>query len=136
MGRSSARRAFSRLEHSVIYRAHYAIEAAKRLTVSLQSGASLDEARRKEAPYFAKHREAMRQRDAARRMVEAAQDRYGPVLGWRHGNSKEPRLNHLAADGQNFDSRHTPVSTGALPGVLPGCTCTVTAPFDNARMLR
>lgn len=96
----------------------------------------MDEARSKEAPYFTKHREAVRQRDAARRMVEAAQDRYGPILGWRHGHPNEPRPTHLAADGFNFDARRTPISTGALPGVLPGCTCTVTAPFDNARTLK
>jgi uncharacterized protein with gpF-like domain len=130
------RRAFSRVEHSVIYRAHYAIEAAKRLTVSLRSGKTIQEARAKEAPYFARHREAVRQRDAARRMVEAAQDKYGPVLGWRHGNPKEPRPTHLAADGKNFRADTVPTSTGALPGVLPNCTCTVTAPFENAELLR
>ena len=134
MGR--LRRAFSRLELTLTYRAHYAIQAARRMTESIRGGASVEEARTKEATYFARHREAVRQRDAARRMVEAAQDRYGPVLGWRHGNPKEPRPSHLAADGANFRADRVPTSTGALPGVLPNCTCVPTAPFPGARMLK
>ena len=134
MGR--IRRAFSRLELTLTYRAHYAIQAARRMTETIRGGASVEEARAKEATYFAKHREAVKRRDAARRMVEAAQDRYGPVLGWRHGNPKEPRPAHLAADGMNFDARRVPASTGALPGVLPNCTCTAVAPFEKGRMLR
>jgi uncharacterized protein with gpF-like domain len=134
MGR--LRRAFSRLELSVSYRAHYAIAAAQRITESLRGGKSMAEATAKERPYFTRHREQVRQRDAARRMVEAAQERYGPVLGWRHGNPREPRPAHLAADGKNFRADRVPASTGALPGVLPNCTCVAVAPFDNAEVLR
>ena len=130
------RRAFSRLEHSVIYRAHYAVQAAKRLTVSLRSGKTIQEAREKEAPFFARHREAIKRRDAATRMRDAAMDRFGPILNWKHGDPKEPRPSHLAADGMNFDAREVPTSTGAHPGVLPGCTCSVGAPVEGAKMLR
>ena len=121
---------------NLLYRAWYAVNATKRLGASVAGGEDLRGALKVEARYFAQHREANRRREAGARMVEAAVELHGPVLGWKHGSPQEPRPSHLAADGKNFDARRVPVSTGALPGVLPGCTCTVTAPSPGAEMLR
>jgi hypothetical protein len=88
-----------------------------------------------EARNFAMHLDANRRRDAAFKMVEAAAELHGEVLGWKHGDPREPRPAHLAADGKNFRKGTVPISTGALPGVLPGCTCTVVAPFADGETL-
>jgi hypothetical protein len=121
--------------NNLSYRAHYAVEAMKRLAGSVASGEDLRGALRKEARYLAQHREAERRRTAGAKMVEAATELHGPILGWKHGHPREPRPAHLRADGMNFDATRIPASTGAMPGVLPGCTCTVVAPFENGRML-
>ena len=123
---------------NLIYRAYYAINAAKRITARVAEGeeASLRGALDKERPYLQQHREANRRREAAARMVDAAVELHGPVLGWRHGHPKEPRPSHKAADGKNWEAGTVPLSTGALPGVLPGCTCVPVAPFPNAETLR
>jgi hypothetical protein len=117
---------------NLLHRAHYAINATKRVVRSedIRKGFA------KERMYFAAHREAERRRTAGAKMVDAAIELHGPLLGWKHGHPKEPRPTHLQADGMNFDARSVPAYTGALPGVLPGCTCTVTAPFENGRVLR
>lgn len=117
---------------NLLLRGTYLVNATKRV-------ASADhplEALKGERDYFAMHREAERRRIEAARMVSAAVELHGPLLGWRHGHPKEPRPDHLAADGRNFDARTIPISTGALPGVLPGCTCTITAPFEGAPTIR
>lgn len=120
---------------NVAYRAHYAIEATKRIARDVAEGESLRDAIVAERPNLARHLEASRRRSAGVRLVEAAAELHGPVLGWVHGHPNEPRPTHEAADGQNFRADSVPTSTGAYPGVLPGCTCTVAPPFVNGRML-
>ena len=120
--------------HNLILRAHYSINAVRR--VARFAPDYVRAAFGKERRHYAAHREPERRRVAGARMVDAAVELHGPVLGWRHGHPKEPRPHHAAADGKNFDARRVPLSTGALPGVLPGCTCTVTAPFEGAQTLR
>lgn len=117
---------------NLIHRAHYAINATKRVIQSDDTRKAFTQERR----HFMAHRDAERRRTAGARMVDAAIELHGPMLGWRHGHPREPRPTHKAADGRNFDARTIPRSTGALPGVLPNCTCTITAPFPKAEVLR
>lgn len=120
---------------NLIHRAHYAIAATRRVAAGVAGGATIQGALRGEAHHFAQHLDASRRRDAASRMVEAASELHGPLLGWRHGDPAEPRPEHAAADGSNFVAGTVPLSTGALPGALPGCTCTVAAPMEGAPIL-
>lgn len=133
-GEASAPR--SAFLENLIHRAHYAINAARRMGRTVRSGESLKAALNRESTYLAQHREANRRRSAAARMIEAAVELHGPVLGWKHGHPKEPREAHAGADGMNFSAATIPMSTGALPGVLPGCTCTVVAPYPDGEMMR
>jgi hypothetical protein len=132
-GTGALRRAYV---DNLLHSAYYAINASRRLGVAVAGGEDLRAALSREGRYLVQHREANRRREAAARMVEAAVELHGPVLGWKHGDPKEPRPTHEAADGRNFRADRVPVSTGALPGVLPGCTCTVTASFPGAETLR
>ncbi len=127
---------------NLIYRARYAIAAMRRLEAAVAAeqdaphGGALEAALLSEDRHFDSHQDAMRRRVAAVKMVGAAVERWGPVLGWRHDHPGEPRSTHRDADGQNFDTRRgVPTSTGGLPGALPGCACMAVAPFENARLL-
>lgn len=120
---------------NLIHRAHFAIEATRRVTQRVIGGRGVAQSVRMEARNFAMHLQANRRRDAAFKMVEAAAELHGNILGWQHGDPREPRPAHLAADGKNFIRGRVPASTGAYPGVLPGCTCSVVAPFDNGETL-
>ncbi|MBA2343735.1 MAG: hypothetical protein H0V83_01405 [Rubrobacter sp.] len=124
------------------FRARYAIAAKRRLTAPVAAergvplGERLEAAMTREARHFESHQDAMKRRVASVKMVEAAVERWGSVLGWRLGHPSEPRRSHKYADGQNFDTRRgMPMSTCGLPGALSGCTCVAGAPFDNATML-
>jgi hypothetical protein len=128
----SVRRAY---QDNLAHAAHYAVNATKRVGTRLAEGDGLKAAFEGEARPFAQHLDANRRRLAGARMVEAAAELHGPLLGWRHGHPNEPRPQHLAADGANFRVGSVPASTGALPGVLPGCTCTVVSPHENGRIL-
>jgi hypothetical protein len=132
-GTGALRRAYV---DNLIHSAYYAINASRRLGAAVAGGEDLGTALRREGRYLVQHREANRRREAGARMVEAAVELHGPVLGWKHGHPNEPRPTHEAADGKNFDPYSVPASTGALPGVLPGCTCVPTAPFSGAETLR
>jgi hypothetical protein len=122
-------------QDNIAHAAHYAVNATKRVATRLADGETVRAAFEGEARPFRQHLDANRRRLAGARMIEAAAELHGPLLGWKHGHPKEPRPNHAAADGANFRVGSVPLSTGALPGVLPGCTCTVTAPHENGRML-
>jgi hypothetical protein len=128
----SVRRAY---QDNLAHAAHYAVNATKRVAQRLAEGDGLKAAFEGEARPFAQHLDANRRRIAGARMVEAAAELHGPLLGWRHGHPTEPRPTHVAADGANFRVGSVPAATGALPGVLPGCTCVPVAPFENGREL-
>ena len=121
-------------------RAHYAITAVKRIGQDVAGGTSLPEAIEAEARNLAKHLERSARAVAAGKATDAMVALHGPVLSWNHaatGEPEEPRPAHIAADGANFDVRRgTPVSTGALPGVEPGCTCAWGVPIQGAREIR
>lgn len=132
---------------NLLRRAHYAINVVKRLSAAVRApvrdeegpGPGLEQRLRTaleaEERFFGQHREAAKRRVAGAKLVDAASELYGEVLGWKHGHPKEPRPHHKAADGRNFRVGTVPASTGALPGVLPGCTCSVVAPHENGEML-
>jgi hypothetical protein len=123
-----------RLEN-LIHRAHYAIHATRRVTQRVVGGMGVQQAIRTEARHFAQHLDASKRRNAAYQMSEAARELYGEYGGWKHGDPKEPRPAHLAADGKNFRLGTVPISTGALPGVLPGCTCSIVAPYEGGEVI-
>ena len=120
-------------------RAHYAISAVKRIGQDVAGGTSLVEAIEKEAHNLSLHLERSARAVAAGKATDAMVALHGPLLSWNHaatGEPEEPRPAHIAADGANFDVRRgTPVSTGALPGVEPGCTCAWGVPIQGARTL-
>lgn len=126
------------------YRGLYAVQALRRLATGAMEGQSMEEhlaglhkTVQKEGVYFEQHSTQAGRRDAARRMVAAASELHAAngLLGWVHGKAERPRPSHLAADGKNFRVGVVPVQTGALPGALPGCTCTVSAPFPGADVM-
>lgn len=125
---------------NISYRAHYAIEAAKRVAGDIASGKGITEAFAKERPNLIKHLEKSRRNITSAKNTEAMAELYGHVLSWNHGatgHPAEPRPLHLAADGANFDTRlGVPKSTGALPAVESDCTCAWGPPKPNARTLR
>lgn len=120
------------------YRAHYAIEAVKRVAERVRSGESIAEAFQGERRFYTQHLEANRRRVSAARMNDAAAERWGPVLSWNDtGRAKTHRPAHLAASGANFDLRSPPAATGfKLPGEEPNCDCVAGPPIQGARLLR
>lgn len=121
---------------NLIHRARYAIEATRRVTERVVGGRSVAQAVRMEARPFAQHLEANKRRDAVQSMEDGARELYGEYGGWHHGDPKEPRPSHKAAHGKNYRLGTIPTSTGAKPGALPGCTCSIVAPFEGADILR
>lgn len=117
-----------------VFSALYGVNAARRLFRGREDfAAALDQ----ERGYLALHRQAKERRVKAQRVADAMVDLYETtVFGWLHGDPKEPRLNHVAASGKNLDlSKPIPISTGALPGALPHCTCSLVPAFSNATLL-
>ena len=137
-GTTGTRRAA--IEDNLSRRAHYALSAVKRVGRDVGGGTPLGEAIQREAPNLAKHLERSERNVEAAKATDAMVALHGSVLSWRHGahgDPLEPRPAHLAADGANFDTAQgVPVSTGALPGVEPGCTCSWGAPNRDGRNLR
>ena len=118
---------------AIQYRAEYAAAAVERLSKAVldaapgERRAALAKAYRAERRYLAAHREVSAAREKAAKTAEAMIEQYGPVLRWEWGAARtpeEPRPHHKAASGLIFDLRRgVPLQTGALPGVLPGCSC-------------
>lgn len=120
---------------NLLLRGFYGIAATRRLAVSEDLGKALD----KERGYFARHNEARQRNLEGARQADGARNLYGDLVSWNHGATRtpeEPRPNHVAADGKNWDMRRgIPVSTGALPGTLPHCTCAFGPPRAGAETL-
>lgn len=125
---------------NILKRGFYAIAAVNRLMESVYGplGARLgafggptperpEEALRTEQNYLTAHQNAATQNLEGARRTDRARELHGDVVSWNHGvhgHPVEPRPNHVAADGRTWDLRRgVPVSTGALPRTLPGCTC-------------
>ena len=128
------------IEDNLSRRAHYALSAVKRVGRDVGGGTPLRKAIQRELPNLAKHLERSARNVEAAKATDAMVALHGSVLSWNHGSTHdpaEPRPAHLAADGGNFDtSQGVPISTGALPGVEPGCTCAWGPPAQGARTLR
>lgn len=122
---------------NLVYRAHYAINATKRVAASVVEGEDLRGALRGEGRFLHQHLEANRVRAAGAKLNDAAAERWGPVLGWNHtGKAHTHRPNHVAADGANYRVDSPPVSTdGMLPGMALHCDCIAGPPHPGGRML-
>ncbi len=124
----------------VAYRAMYGVKAAQRLGGAAISGeqGALGRAWEREGNLYRRHREAQDRRQRGRALNEAAADRFGPILSWRHtGEAKTHRPAHVRANGKNYDVRNPPRATdGMLPGQAPSCDCIPGPPIRGARILR
>lgn len=119
------------------YRAHYAIEAIKRIAGKVKNEEPLRDALRAERTYLRQHLEASEARTNGAALNEAAARRFGPVLGWVHtGRTHTHRPSHVAANGANYRIERPPAATeGMLPGQALHCDCVPGPPFPNGRML-
>ena len=127
------------------YRAAYAAAAVRRLSGALlgaesgSTGEALRKALEVERRHLGAHLKATGRRLAGARVVDGLVELHGPVLSWNWGKTRlpeDPRPHHRGADGANWDTRRgVPVSTGAIPGVLPGCSCAAGPPRPGARMI-
>lgn len=144
---SSATSGFGRAAalEAISYRAAYARAAVGRLSRAVldaeqgQRGEALRSAVEAEKRNLAAHIEITSRRLAGARVIDGLVALHGPVLSWNWGKTRmpdEPRPNHRAADKLNFDTRRgVPMMTGALPGVLNGCSCAAGPPVPGARMI-
>lgn len=119
------------------YRAHYAIEATKRIAGKVKNGDALRDALSAERTYLRQHLEASEVRTNGAALNEAAARRFGPLLGWVHtGRTHTHRPSHVAANGANYRIDRPPQATeGMLPGQALHCDCVPGPPFPNGRML-
>jgi hypothetical protein len=109
---------------NLVYRAHYVINAARRIAKDIRAGKQLGEAVLAEEPKFRAHLEANRQRLSGNNAQMAMAQAYGTTrFKWRHSGAQDFRPSHKAADGKVYDVTQPPTSTGALPGVLIHCGC-------------
>lgn len=131
---SAARRASTQ---NLSYRAHYAIEADKRVAERVFSGEGVAGALEGERRHFLQHLEANRARSAGAKLNDAAAERWGPLLSWNHpGKTDTHRPSHVAANGANYRIDAPPVSTdGLLPGMALHCECVPGPPIQGARLL-
>lgn len=130
---------------AISYRAAYASAAVQRLGGAVLDaepggrGEALRKALEAEGRHLTAHLEATRRRLAGARVIDGLVELHGPILSWNWGQTRtpdEPRPNHKAADKLNWDTRRgVPMETGAIPGVLAGCSCAAGPPVEGARML-
>ena len=120
------------------YRAHYAIEATKRIASKVFEDGDLGGALEGERRHLAQHLEACKDRTNGAAMNEAAARRYGSrILSWNHPNTgADHRPSHVAANGANFDVDNPPLATErARPGEKRHCHCIPGPPIPGGRML-
>jgi hypothetical protein len=118
---------------NVLMRSYFAQASAQRFAQALRGPSDLSEEeriarqRKAEHSYLTAHQNARARNLKGAKKTDAARELFGDVLSWNHGvhgHPIEPRPAHVAADGRVWDLRRgVPISTGALPSVLPGCTC-------------
>lgn len=114
---------------NLLLRGFYAIAAVRRLAQAVRDPSGtparerLSKALTAERRHLTAHIDARAKNLEGARKTDRARELYGDVLSWNHGETRtpsDPRLDHVSADGKNFDvTRGPPVSTGAWPGVLP-----------------
>lgn len=107
-------------------RAAYLVNAALRLQDGLDTpGVGYSGAMRRERRYLILHREAVKGRDRAARLVDRAAARHGPVLRWRARLDARTSPECRAMHGRVFDVRYPPVLYGhvAYPGTAHASKC-------------
>lgn len=110
----------------------YAFAALRRVALAEDRAKAFTRERR----YLSQQLEAARQRMAGAALNDAAAEKWGTVLSWRHGpNGPNDRPHHVAADGANYRVDRPPLETEGLPGTLLHCDCTPGPPIKGARML-
>lgn len=130
---------------NVLLRGFFAQASARRLTQAVRGPSDtpteerLAKARAAERSYLEAHRSAAARRLEGAKKTDRAREMFGEMVSWNHGargTPEEPRPAHVAADGKTWALRRgIPISTGALPGVLPGCSCAWGPPKAGAEML-
>lgn len=109
-------------------RGWFAVNSLKRLIAADDRRAQLGSEKR----YFKAHTDAQAKRKAISGQVDAAAERYGPVLGWRAQMDERTTSECRSANGRNFRADRRP--TIGYPGTVhPHCRCEITAPYDSPK---
>lgn len=88
----------------------------------------------RERRYLEQHRQAQQRRLSAAAAVDAAAERWGPVLSWRAVRDARTTWDCLRMHGKNFRVDDPPA--GRLPGTMhPRCRCTAGPPIPEARIV-
>lgn len=113
-----------------LMRGWFGLNALKRLATAEDRRAQLDTEKR----YFKAHQDAQRKRRAVAAQVDAAAERYGPLLGWRAKMDERTTAECRDAHGKNFKATKPPAI--GLPGTVHlHCRCEITEPYPNGRMI-
>lgn len=124
MARSGIASLISRGEEA-LKRGWFAVNALKRLAKAEDKRAQMQSERR----YFKAHQDAQARRRVVSEQVDAAANRYGPLLGWRAQMDERTTGECRNANGRNFRADHRPAI--GYPGTVhPHCRCEITAPYD------
>lgn len=104
------------------YRAHYILQASRRMQQAVAGGMTEAEALRRERRYFDQHIEAVAARARAARSVDAASKQFGPELGWYAKLDARTSSECRAAHGKNFSVTRVP-PIGYPGAVHTFCRC-------------
>lgn len=118
------------------YRAHYLVNAAKRILVAATPGGqTLGDAVDKEQRYFRQHQTAQVVREQAAARIDAAANSYGQLLGWHAVLDDRTTPECRDADGKNFYASRPPAI--GLPGLkhAGNCRCYPGPPHDGAQLV-
>lgn len=114
-----------------VKRGWYGVNALKRIAASEDKRAQLTTERK---VYFPAHQKAQDKRRAVAAQIDAAADRYGPLLGWEAKMDATTTPDCRSANGKNFSAYHRPGI--GWPGTThANCRCRVVEPYPNARTI-
>lgn len=133
--------AFSQLSFRAAYIRASVVRLANKVREARRTGVALREAlgawQLSESSYFGLHQEAGLRRQVGAQQVVDAMDQYGEVVGWHAEIRPTSRPNHRAAHRHNWrPALGPPLQTGAYPGVLRLCLCSISAPIPGAPEIR
>lgn len=122
---------------NVAFRAHYAVNAVRRVAVDVVGGRSLAESIAAERSNWQAHLDASETRLTGARLNDAAAERWGPELGWYDtGRATTHTHEHQMASGNNYRVDIPPKETdGYLPAQRYKCDCVPGPPHENGRLL-
>lgn len=104
------------------FRAHYVLQAAKRLEAAREAGTPRRVAIERERQYFNQHIAAVANRFKSAQQVDQAAQEHGPVLGWYAKMDTKTSAECRAANGKNFTVTSMP-PIGYPGAVHPHCRC-------------